>query len=288
MALQHYEYVPLLHSSETATAPLDETALRGAASDQEQEERYMQMSQDLHYILVNICSGAASTLVLQAGAASGICGFETYRRLHLRYSLPLGTRSVGYLTHLLKPKFDDKNFEETFLRWEYDLARYETDNTSELPDGVKIAVLLNETTGALQQHLRLRAGTVTTYEEMRSIVIEYYRATSAVAKLRSLQQVQSSDGPSPMDIGAYGYGYGNKGKSKDKGKGSKGKGKGKGKGMAIRTTTGSTQKDNTAKERTKENTTEKESLQEKAKESNAINVAEQGIMHETAECQSTE
>ena len=108
MALQHYEYVPLLHSSETATAALDETSLRGAATDQEQEERYTQMSEDLHNILVNICS-----VRVQAGAASGICGFETYRRLHLRYSLPLGARSVGYLTRLLQPKFDDKNFEET-------------------------------------------------------------------------------------------------------------------------------------------------------------------------------
>ena len=39
--------------------------------------------------------------------SAGICGFETCRRQHARYSLPVGTRSVGYLTHLLKPKFDD-------------------------------------------------------------------------------------------------------------------------------------------------------------------------------------
>ena len=93
------------------------------------------------------------------------------------------------------------------------LARHETDNTSELPDGAKIEALLNDTTGALQQHCQLRAGSVTTYEGRRTMVIKYYRATSA-AKLRSLQHGQSSDGPTPMHIGAYGYD--NKGKNKGK------------------------------------------------------------------------
>ena len=75
----------------------------------------------------------------------------------------MGTRSIGYLTKLLKPKFDNNNFEESFTTWEIELARFERDNGSTLPDTVKIAVLLNETTGPLEQHLQLLAGAITTY-----------------------------------------------------------------------------------------------------------------------------
>ena len=155
----------------------------------------------------------------QLSAIGTTNGYETYRQLALRFSLPLGTRSIGYLTSLLKPKFDDHKFEESFLQWEFELAKYERDNGGQLPDNVKIAVLLNETKGALQQHLQLRSGTVTTYQEIRNIIIEYYRATSAISRMKSIKDY---NGPQPMDIGAYTKGKGKKGKGK---KGKKGKGK---------------------------------------------------------------
>ena len=34
-------------------------------------------------------------------------GFETWRTLHLRYPIPLGTRNIGYLTTLLKPELNE-------------------------------------------------------------------------------------------------------------------------------------------------------------------------------------
>ena len=55
-------------------------------------------------------------------------GFETFRVLHQRFSLPIGARSIGYLTTLLKPKSEEQSFEENFLQWEYAVARYELDN----------------------------------------------------------------------------------------------------------------------------------------------------------------
>ena len=35
-------------------------------------------------------------------------GFETWRQLVTRFSIPAGARSIRYLTKLLKPSFDDK------------------------------------------------------------------------------------------------------------------------------------------------------------------------------------
>ena len=98
-------------------------------------------------------------------------GVETYRNLYQRVYTPVGTRNIGYLASLPKTKFDEQRFEETFLQWEHDVARYERDHTSAPPESVKIAILLNETTGALQQHLQLRAGTITHYSEIRNVVV---------------------------------------------------------------------------------------------------------------------
>ena len=130
--------------------------------------------------------------------------------------------------------------EETFSQWEFELNKYERDNGQALPEFVKIAVILNETKGPLQQHLQLLAGQSPNYNQVRTTIMEYYRATTAFNKLR--QQTSSSvstnlgGGSAPMDISAIkGKGNGYKGQGKYKGKG-KGKGKsyggykGKGKG----------------------------------------------------------
>ena len=152
-------------------------------------------------------------------------GFETLRLIHTRYSIPLGTRSIGYLTRLLKPQLDEQKFEESFATWEFQLSRYEQDNSTLLPNAVKIAILLNETKGPLQQHLQLPAGNITTYAQVRSMVIEHYRATASFTRLQAITSGSNNQGPAPMDIGAtwYNKGTGKKGKHKGKGKYSKGK-----------------------------------------------------------------
>ena len=228
MALQHADYTKLLKSSEAATTVLTDADLQTSAQDDDEARRWTSMSRDLHYILINICSGSAATVVRQQGVVGDNNGFETFRVLHQRFSLPVGTRSIGYLTTLLKPKFEEQSFEENFLQWEYDVARYELDNGQALPDTVKIAILLNETKGALQQHLQLRAGQVTTYAAMRSIVVEYYRATTTLSKLKMMHNPSTNNynGPQPMDIGMTWKGYKGKGKGKYKGKNNKGRGKG--------------------------------------------------------------
>ena len=80
-------------------------------------------------------------------------------------TIPVGTRSIGYLTKLLKPTFGINNFEESFSNWKFEPNRYERDNTTRLPDPVKIAILMSETTGQLQQHLRLNARATPTHAE---------------------------------------------------------------------------------------------------------------------------
>ena len=110
------------------------------------KHKWIQLSTDLRYILVNVCPGSAATICRQHQTHNG---FEIYRQLCSRFSIPVGTRPIGYLTKLLKPTFDVNNFEETFSQWEFELNKFERDNGQALPESVKIAVLLNETKGPL-------------------------------------------------------------------------------------------------------------------------------------------
>ena len=146
-----------------------------------------------------------------------------YRQLRIRFSTPLGTRSIGHLTRLLKPTFDKNNFEESFSTWDFELQRFERDNGQTLPDSVKIAVLLNETGGPLQQHLQLLSGQSPNYARVKQTIIEYYRSTTAFSKLQQLRSQSSSvatsfGGGQAPDIDAIHKGKG-KGKGKKKGKG---------------------------------------------------------------------
>ena len=88
-----------------------------------------------------------------------------------------------------------------------------------------ITLIMQKTTGPLQQHLRLNVRNISTFTEALEIVYTYIKSRHLVVPSRN-------DGPVDMDIflkGRKGYG---KGKGKGKGGMYKGKGKGyKGKGM---------------------------------------------------------
>ena len=114
-------------------------------------------------------------------------------------------------------------------------AKYEQQTGTPIPDSVLVATLMNKTSGALQQHLRLNAATINTYEQMRNTLVQYFRSRHILTS--------SDSGLAPMDIGALkGKGY-FKGKSEGKGKGLRhwnfmkgkgGKSKGKGKGKNFK------------------------------------------------------
>ena len=202
----------LLRQAEQSQLPATNCQLETAAPSQAVAAQWIQLSNNLHYILVSACDGPASTICRQNAQGDS---FETWRPLHLRYSTPLGTRSIGYLTRLLKLQLDEQKLEESFTTWEFQLAKHEQDNHTLLPDAVKIAILLNETKGPLQQHIQLQAG--------------YYRAASSSNRLQAITSGNSNNrGPAPMGIGATWYNKGKEKKGKRKGKEKYYKGKGYG------------------------------------------------------------
>ena len=216
MGIQDNIYPDLLARAERATAVLTDAELIAAAGTPEEAERWTQLANNLKHILISTTSAAAAAVCRQHQAAMGL---EVYRQLCQSFSIPLGIRSIGYPRKLLKPTFNHNNIEESFSTWEFEVDRHERDNNTQLPDQVKIAVLMDETTGPLQQHLQLNAGQAPTYPMIREIITEYYRTTRAFARLQ--QQASSSvstnhiGGPAPIDISATYKGKGGRGKGNE-------------------------------------------------------------------------
>ena len=142
MGLQDPFYPRMFRLAEAAAQQVTEAHLRQAATTLEEAEAWAQLDQNLNYVLINVTTGAVATLCRQNQHEIGL---GVLRQLNMRFALPVGTRSIGYLTKLLKPAFDNNNFEESFSKWEFELNRHERDNNTQLPDQVKIAVFMNET-----------------------------------------------------------------------------------------------------------------------------------------------
>ena len=226
LAIFQPDSVDFLARSETSNTEILDAHFTGALPQDEAANMRM-FSRKLHYLLANLCTGSARLLVRQNEAGNG---FETWRRLSQRFSLPDATRHVSLLTRILEWKFNTQTFEQDFNAWETVKAKYEQQTGTPIPDSVLVATLMNKTSGALQQHLRLNAATINTYDQMRNTLVQYFRSRHILTS--------SDSGLAPMDIGAL------KGKGYFKGKnfkGMKGKGKsktsnkGKGKGVVCYT-----------------------------------------------------
>ena len=135
IGLQDPEFPELIQLAEDANQQITNALIDQAIADTDKATRWKRLAADLHYILVNICTGPAATVCRQNLLNTN--GLETWRPLRHRFSIPTGTRSVGYLTKLLKPTLDENKFEEAFAQWEHDVQRYEQDNGTPLPEGVK-------------------------------------------------------------------------------------------------------------------------------------------------------
>ena len=190
LAIFQPDVVDFLVRAETSDVEIIDAHFATALQQEEAVEMRM-FSRKLHYLLANLCTGSARLLVRQNAAGNG---FETWRRLSQRFSLPDATRHVSLLTKILEWKFNTQTFEQDFNAWETVKAKYEQQTGTPIPDSVLVATLMNKTSGALQQHLRLNAATINTYEQMRNTLVQY---------LRSRHILTSSDsGLAPMDIGA--------------------------------------------------------------------------------------
>ena len=76
-------------------------------------------------------------------------------------------------------------------QWKDDILKYEAETGERVQDGVKVAILLNRTTGTIQEHLRLNSGSTKDYQQAIYVILNYVRAKHQYE-------------PTPMDIGHVG------------------------------------------------------------------------------------
>ena len=177
----------LLTKSEVAEEPITDALL--VNSDEDVAKELVKFRRQLHYLLALLTKDSAKLVVRQL---LGVNGFETWKQLSRQFSLPGATRHVGLLCRVLKPSFSEQTFEQDFQQWEAGKTTYETQTGTLLPDSVLVAILLNETSGTLQQHFRLNAATLKTYQDVRRVIVQYHQSQHV---LKQTTLPASSQGP---------------------------------------------------------------------------------------------
>ena len=123
-------------------------------------------SRQLHYLLAQITDGPARLVVrLNEGGN----GFETWRKLYDRFSLPDRARGVSLLSRLLDFKLRDATFEADLTEFISLKNKHEKATGKPLDDDLLVTLMVNKTSGSLQQHLRLNVDALTTFSDVLSI-----------------------------------------------------------------------------------------------------------------------
>ena len=189
VSLFKVEALRVLEDADLARSPITDDALERLEADTTElvDTELVKFSRQLHYLLTQITSESARLVVR---GNTELNGFESWRLLARRFSLPGTALDISLLTRVLEFKFRPDHFEEDYSEWETLKARYERQSGSALPGSILVA---SKTAGALQQHLRLNVRSLDTYETVRNVITAYYQSRH-VTGFRSL----SDNGPAPM------------------------------------------------------------------------------------------
>ena len=98
LGLMNPQFPTLLEQAATSATTVADADLENGASTTQEGQHWVTLARDLQFILINCCTGSAATVCRQHHTNNGL---ETWRQLNSRFSIPVGTRSIGYLTKLL-------------------------------------------------------------------------------------------------------------------------------------------------------------------------------------------
>ena len=92
MGLQDTFYPTMFRLAEQAVQQVTEAHLRQAATTLEEADAWVQLHQNLKYVLISVTTGAVATLCPEAQHEIGP---GVLRQMNMRLSLPIGARSIG-------------------------------------------------------------------------------------------------------------------------------------------------------------------------------------------------
>ena len=202
-------HAALCNASLVTAMPASEVEAQEKRNSDLRDQLDVEASVALYYMLVLLTRNEPLNIVVNSGAGEGLLA---WRRLVQRYDSAAATRLAGLLLKLMNWSFagDIQSRMELFDR---ELQRYETRAREAVSLNLRVGMVLNGLEGPLKDHLLLNSAKYLTWQEFKSEIVNYRRATQAVA---------DSGGVGPRDVGAFT-------------KGDKGRGRGAGKGTQDQT-----------------------------------------------------
>lgn len=191
---------------------------------EEMSEAAMQKSKMLFAILAQVLTGKALALLR---LIQGHNGFEGWRIIVKEFQPDSNLRTSRMLSGALNPKFsqDLTSFAKELLEWELMVQRYDAQSGTPLQDNIKIAVLVGNSPGVVQQWL-MHTEEFEVYSDLRLSLMRFLSRHSRFDQQGSIIPTRRSNSQAtPMDVDMIDKGHG-KGKF---GKSGKGFGKGYGK-----------------------------------------------------------
>jgi hypothetical protein len=185
-----------------------------------------QLSREIRLLLSQMLSGEALLLVRQQPLS--VNGFELWRLLNKRFQLPKRVRAMGHFNSIYAFTSKDPSFEKDLTAWETLVSDYQRHSGSIIPDDMMISLLIGKLPSHLQDHVTLNTADTSTYLEIKTVLVNYFKSKKAFlppSYLNPETPPPSSNGPTPMQIGAITKGSG-------KGDTSKGYAKGQGQGSS--------------------------------------------------------
>ena len=161
---------------------------------QTQNNQLSLFARQLAYMLAQITDGAARAIVRNEDTENG---FEIWRRLYNQFSLPSRARATNLLNEIIAFRLRHDHLESDLSDFIILKNRHEKTTGMPLDNDLLITLIMQKTTGPLQQHLRLNVRNITTFTEALEIVYSYIKSRHLV-----MPGSNKNDGPVDMDIGA--------------------------------------------------------------------------------------
>ena len=200
-------YAALCNASLVSAMPASEVEAQEKRNSDLRDQLDVEASVALYYMLVLLTRNEPLNIVVKSGAGEGLLA---WRRLVQRYDSAAATRLAGLLLNLMNWSFagDIQRRMELFDR---ELQRYETRAREAVSLNLRVGMVLNGLDkGHLKDHLLLNSAKYLTWHEFKSEIVNYRRATQAVADSGGVASL-------PMNVGAFTEG--DKGRGRGAGKG---------------------------------------------------------------------
>ena len=135
-----------------------------------QSNQLSMFAKQLAYMLAQITDGAARAIVRNEDTEKG---FEIWRRLYNQFSLPTKARATNLLNEIIAFRLRHDHLESDLSDFITLKNRHEKTTGAPLDNDLLPTLIMQKTTGPLQQHLRLNVRNISTFTEALEIVCSY-------------------------------------------------------------------------------------------------------------------